>query len=243
MKQTENIPVVEAIAEKIQNLIQKEGLIQGDKLPPERTLSELFKVSRSSVREAIRSLAQQEIVESRRGDGTYICVPMQDSTLLAFSLAFSKQKKRMHEIFEFRRALEPQIAAAAAAKCSPEHLKRLKIIICDQERELKAGNDVRDLDIKFHQTIAEASGNTFFIATMKVLNPEMTETRSTSLINPERLKKSLSYHYKLLDALEERDSNAARKLMEEHLTCAEETSLAESISLNPSTSFLEKDQK
>lgn len=224
-KSTESTPVFESVAEQIQQLILNEGLKKGDKLPAERTLADIFKVSRSSVREAIRALAQQNIVESRRGDGTYLCASDEDSTIEALSAVFSRQKKRLHEIFEFRRALEPQIAAAAALKRTDKNLERLKIIICDQERELKAGNYTSELDIQFHNEIAEASDNTFFTATLKVLDPEIAETRSEALINPERLKKSLSYHYQLLDALEKRDSEKARKLMEEHLQNAEDSSI------------------
>ncbi len=241
MKNSEQTPVFETVAEQIQEMIRSKGLKQGDRLPPERKLANLFKVSRSSIREAIRSLAQQEIVKSRRGDGTYISAPIEDKTLRAFSEAFSRQKERVHDIFEFRRAIEPQIAAAAAAKRSREHLDRLKVIICDQERGLKLGKDVRELDTQFHRVIAEASGNTFFIATLKALAPEIAETRSSSLITPERLKRSVSYHYKLLDALEAGDCNLARKLMEEHLNTAEETSLADNIFSNP-TNTVKKDQ-
>lgn len=230
MKNTENTSVFETVAAQIQDLITREGLKQGEKLPAERTLADIFKVSRSSIREAIRSLAQLGIVESRRGDGTYISVPMEDSSLQALSEAFSKQKKRVHEIFEFRRAIEPHIAAAAALRCTEKDIEKLKIIICDQERKLKAGEDVSDLDIKFHHTIAEASGNSFYTATMTILDPEISETRSTSLITPERLKRSLDYHYKLLDALESKDGDRAQRLMEEHLDCAEETSTTVNIS-------------
>jgi DNA-binding FadR family transcriptional regulator len=71
VEQTEH--VYEGIRGHIQELIRKGDLRVGDKLPPERKLAETFKVSRNSVREALRALAEKNIVRSRRGDGTYIC--------------------------------------------------------------------------------------------------------------------------------------------------------------------------
>ena len=85
--------VHQSVARQIAELIESGNLKKGDKLPAERTLAERFKVSRSSIREAIKSLAQKNLVESRRGDGTYILADMDADIFDAFITAFSDQKK------------------------------------------------------------------------------------------------------------------------------------------------------
>ncbi len=93
MKKNESTKTVhQVVAKQIAELIESGSLKKGDKLPPERALAEKFKVSRSSVREAIKSLAQENLVESRRGDGTYITKDVDDDIFEAFTAIFTTQK-------------------------------------------------------------------------------------------------------------------------------------------------------
>lgn len=144
----------------------------------------------------------ENLVESRRGDGTYILADIDSDIFAAFAAAFSDQKKRLKDIFQFRMVIEPQIAALAATAIDDETLNRLKIIVFDQQAALHKKMDCSELDAKLHLEIAKATGNTIFPEMMTALNRIMEESRSKPLQNHQRQEKSLAAHFKLLEALE-----------------------------------------
>lgn len=210
-------PVYEDVRRQIQELIRRGELRPGDKLPPERKLAETFQVSRNSVREAIRILAENEIVRSRHGDGTYIC--SQGETVLMDSVAQGRKRKRrrLEEIFEFRRLLEPQIASLAARTITRQEIDRLKLLVFEQERKLLTGQDDSDLDAAFHLCVAQAAKNTIIVQVLKSLHDILEESRSRALQSEERRRASLRTHVLIVDALERRDPEAARHTMILHL--------------------------
>ncbi|WP_320176044.1 FadR/GntR family transcriptional regulator [Maridesulfovibrio sp.] len=214
--------VHQSVAQQIAELIESGNFKKGDKLPAERSLAEKFKVSRSSIREAIKSLAQKNLVESRRGDGTYILADMDADIFEAFTTAFSDQKKRISDIFQFRRVIEPEIAALAAASMDEETLNRLKVIVFDQQMKTQSGKNTRDLDALLHLEIAKATGNSIFPEMMMALERIMKESRSEILQPPQRQQASISAHFKILEAFENRDQDQARKTMRKHIDEVEE---------------------
>lgn len=214
--------VQQAVARQIAELIESGNFKKGDKLPPERALAEKFKVSRSSIREAIKSLAQKNLVESRRGDGTYILADMDADIFDAFTTAFSDQKKRISDIFQFRKVIEPEIAALAAAAMNDDALNRMKVIVCDQQMKAQNGKNSSDLDASLHLEIAKATGNSIFPEMMQALDRIMKESRSEILQPPARQKASIEAHFRILEALEQRNPARAREAMRQHIAEVEE---------------------
>ncbi|HAS90571.1 MAG TPA: FadR family transcriptional regulator [Desulfovibrio sp.] len=214
--------VHQSVARQIAELIESGNFKKGDKLPAERALAERFKVSRSSIREAIKSLAQKNLVESRRGNGTYILADMDADIFEAFTAAFSDQKKRISDIFQFRRVIEPEIAALAAASMDKPTLNRLKVIVCDQQMQAQNGNNTSDLDTKLHLEIAKATGNSIFPEMMQALDRIMKESRSEILQPPKRQQASIVAHFKVLEAFENNDPAQAREAMRKHIDEVEE---------------------
>ena len=214
--------VQQSVARQIAELIESGNLKKGDKLPAERALAEKFKVSRSSIREAIKSLAQKNLVESRRGDGTYILADMDADIFDAFITAFSDQKKRISDIFQFRKIIEPEIAALAAASMDEEALNRMKVIVCDQQMRTQSGKNSSDLDTSLHLEIARATGNSIFPEMMMALDRIMKESRSEILQPTARQKVSIDAHFKILEALEKRNPAQAREAMRCHIVEVEE---------------------
>ena len=215
--------IYEGIRGRIQELIRTGELRAGDKLPPERKLAETFKVSRNSVREAIRALAEKNIVRSRRGDGTYICASDEGTVTDPLRQAVEAQRKRIEEIFEFRKLLEPQIAFLAAQNMSRKEMDRLKILVVDQERRIMAGQDDSDLDAAFHLLLAGATGNRVIHEVVKTLSHILGETRSEALQGEERRRASVRTHILIIDALERGDGDGAREAMHRHLAEIERT--------------------
>lgn len=210
-------PVYESVAKQIMELIKSGELQQGDKLPSERSFAEKFKVSRSSVREAIKVLIHKNMVKSKRGDGTYICDGIDADIIEAFTEVFADQKKRLSDIFQFRKIIEPEIAALAAISIDDETLNRMKVIVCNQEIRIRSGKDTSKLDEQFHREIAIASGNSIFTDMMEALSKIMEESRSLPLQNKKRVKKSMTAHFDLLKAFERHDSELAKKIMRQHI--------------------------
>ncbi len=211
------------IVEQIQEMIQKGDLKIGDKIPPERTLAETFRVSRNCVRQAVQALSEKGILESRRGDGTYVCAV--DPSLLVdpFAFVIHAEKDRLRDILEFRLLLEPQVAYLAAKNITLEELDRLKIIVCDQERKILAGETDSDLDQAFHEQIIQASKNKVVQEVFNTINEILNESRSEFLQSGSRRKASVVGHLKIIDALESRDPDMAYQAMKEHILRVEKT--------------------
>jgi GntR family transcriptional regulator, transcriptional repressor for pyruvate dehydrogenase complex len=218
-------PVYEDVREHIQNLIRRGELRVGGKLPPERKLAETFNVSRNSVREAIRVLAENNIVQSRQGDGTYVCAAEDGSLMNSFARALANKRSRVREIFEFRRILEPQIAFLAASAITRNEIDRLKVLTFDQERRIVSGEEDSDLDAAFHLSLARAARNTVIVEVLKILNDVLSETRSDGLQTKERRIASLRTHILIVDALEKRNPEAAKQAMIMHLLEVEQAVL------------------
>ncbi len=209
------------VFDHIEGMIRRGELEVGRRIPSERTLAETCKVSRNCVRQAIQALSDRRILESRRGAGTYVCEPDETAVIDSFGSAINARKELIREILEFRLLMEPQIAALAARNITPEELDRLKIIICDQERKILAGREDSELDSAFHQGLAAASKNRIVRQVIDTVNCILNESRSESLWSEARRRASVIGHLKIVDALENRDSEMAYSAMKEHLWSVE----------------------
>src|ERR1700674_2444834 len=112
--------VYEKIAHQIQRLIRDGLLKPGDMLPPERELAEMFQVSRSSLRDAIRALELMGLVEPRQGEGTVVRDPSAETLTNPLSTLLLQQRELLHELLEFREMIEPALAAHAANNACPD---------------------------------------------------------------------------------------------------------------------------
>src|SRR5258707_11544931 len=113
----------EEVAKQIERLIL-EKLRPGDKLPAERELAEMFGVSRSSIRDAIRRLDLMGLVEPRQGAGTVVREISTDVLVSPLSNVIAHKRQLVGELLDFRRMLEPPLAARAAR--SEEHTSELQ---------------------------------------------------------------------------------------------------------------------
>ena len=150
--------VYEEVAKQIERLILKK-LNPGDKLPSERELAEMLRVSRSSIRDAIRGLELMGLVEPRQGAGTIVREVSADSLINPFANALKRREELVSELLDFRIMLEPPLAARAATHASPEEISEMEEILSRQEKKLAAGEASVDEDSEFHYSVALASDN------------------------------------------------------------------------------------
>ncbi len=219
---TDKRRIYQDVVHYINTLIKKGRLGPGDKLPPERKLADDLNVSRNSVREAIRVLSENGILTSRQGAGTFISSRDRASLIATLADAMQEQQERLQDIFEFRRVIEPQIAALAARHISPEQLEQLKALIREQEQEIADGHAEGDHDARFHSLVAAASGNHVFKEVMDVLNKRFSDVRSQGLLSIKRSKESVAGHWRIFSALEMADDSAAMQAMHDHLISVEQ---------------------
>jgi len=217
--------VYEGVAKQIERLILKK-LQPGDKLPSERELAETLGVSRSSIRDAIRSLELIGMVEPRQGAGTIVRELSSQSLVNPLANAIKRKEELIGELLDCRKMLEPQLAARAATRASPDELGEMEEILARQERKLRAGESTIAEDSEFHYAIALASGNSVVLKVLDTLMDLLRDSRERSLQQEGRPQKSLAGHRRILAAIKRRDSDAAKAAMRRHIENVEKIVLS-----------------
>jgi GntR family transcriptional repressor for pyruvate dehydrogenase complex len=218
--------VYEEVAKQIERLIL-ERLQPGDKLPSERELAEMLQVSRSSIRDAIRSLELTGLVEPRQGAGTIVRELSAQSLVNPFANALKRRQELVSELLDFRKMLEPPLAARAATHASPDEISEMEEILQRQEATLSHGEASIAEDAEFHYSIALASGNSVVLKVLDILMDLLRETRERSLQLKGRPQRSLAGHRRILAAIKRHDAEAAKDAMRRHIEDVEEIVLEE----------------
>jgi GntR family transcriptional regulator, transcriptional repressor for pyruvate dehydrogenase complex len=130
----------------------------------------------------------------------------------------ARNAKRIKEILEFRRILEPEIAARAAQALEPGDLAILKAILDSQEKNMAENVEDAHDDLRFHLTLARATKNDVLVEVIALVHDILKECRVAPLQDPARKRASLQGHRKILAALSEKDSDLSRTAMLNHLT-------------------------
>jgi len=207
----------EAIA-TIKAMIVSGELKPGDRLPPEKDLSERLGVSRNSLREAVKSLEFIRVLDVRRGDGTFVTSLEPSQLLEAMSFVIDLHRDRsVLEIFEVRRVLEPHAGAMAAALISDDQLAALAASLASVD----AATDVDRMvahDLEFHRIISAASGNAYLSSLLDTLSSSTTRARIWRGITQQgSADRTLSEHAALLRALGDHDVEMTRAALVVHI--------------------------
>jgi len=213
--------VYEEVAKQIERLILKK-LKPGDKLPSERELAEMLQVSRSSIRDAIRGLELMGLVEPRQGAGTIVRELSAESVVNPFANSLKHQRDQVSELLDFRKMLEPPLAARAATHATDDEIAEMQEILQRQETKMALGEAAIAEDTEFHYSIALASGNTVVLKVLDVVMDLLRDTRERSLQVEGRAQRSLAGHRRILAAIKRRDAESAKAAMRRHVEDVEE---------------------
>ncbi len=213
--------VYEGVAKQIERLILKK-LRPGDKLPSERELAEMLAVSRSSIRDAIRSLELIGMVEPRQGAGTIVREISSDSLVNHLVNARNRKKELIGELLDFRMMLEPPLAARAATRVSPNEVSEMEEILERQEKKMRGGESTIGEDSEFHYAVALASRNSVVLKVLDTLMDLLRDSRERSLQVEGRQQKSVAGHRRILGALKRHDPEAANAAMRRHIKDVEQ---------------------
>lgn len=207
--------VYQEVAKQLERLIAEE-LKPGDLLPPERELVRMLGVSRSSVRDAIRSLELMGLLEPRQGIGTVVCDPAA-APANPLASALLEKRKMVADLVDVRRMIEPALTRRAALQASCKAIADMEAILQRQEAKVRAGELGIEEDSEFHYAIALASENSAVLKVVDVLMDLLRDTREQSLQVEGRQEKSLAGHHRILNALKRGDAVGAEAAMRRHL--------------------------
>jgi GntR family transcriptional repressor for pyruvate dehydrogenase complex len=212
----------EDIVKQIRHLVEKGRLKRGDQLPTERDLSETFKVSRATVREAIFSLETMKLVDRRQGDGTYVIASSEEALVQPLAATLFHEKDDLIDIFFLRKIIEPEVAQLAAENTTPEEINELEEVLREQEEEVVKGKDPIQADSEFHHQLARMARNRVLERLLLALLDLLSKTREKYLQTEERKQKSIQGHREILMAVKNGNSKGAQQAMHRHLQNVED---------------------
>ncbi len=208
----------EQMAQHIREQIVNGELDAGDQLPNERSLAEQFGVSRTVVREAIKSLKQEGLVEVQAGRGTFIVDDTGKALKQSFGLLMSVgKKKHLLDIVEIREILEPEIAAMAARHATPEDIASMEQALESMDANLTNITEYTREDHSFHLALADASQNAIIPYLMASIVDLLQELRERIAMVEGARERGQEHHRRILAAIKQKDPVAARDAMQAHL--------------------------
>lgn len=212
------VPRSAQVREQLEQAIERGDYRAGDRLPSERELSEMFGVSRVSVREAIRSLEAVGLVEVRHGAGMMVIDPSQRATR-DLTRWMRANRREVLELLTVRSALDELAGDEAAQRQDGPGLAAIReaheaFVAAVEREEVHA---LRALDTRFHLAIAAASGSPLLHDLLAELHAHMDESRTIFFAPSGRPAASAAEHEAILRAIESGDGQAARQAVSRHV--------------------------
>ncbi|HUZ95419.1 MAG TPA: FCD domain-containing protein [Edaphobacter sp.] len=204
---------------RFQQLLSDGVLSPGTKLPSERELAANFGVARSSLRQALKVLEIMGVITQKVGDGSYLNKDASSVLAVPMEFLFLLDDTSLQELTEMRLMMEPALAAKAAERANTQHIALLRQSIVDLGHSKHDRVRLVASDILFHRAIFQASGNRlagrlFHTIHRAMLNMIMVTSQLVDL------EHTLHFHQPILEAIEQRNSELAARLMTDHLNDA-----------------------
>lgn len=188
----------------------------GDKLPNENELSAELKVSRTTLREAIRILVAHNVLEIKRGKGTFVTNHNNFNENISLE-ELSTHKLDIKDLYEMRLIFEPQTAYYAAKRATDKELERILYYGKLEEVKILNNEDRTEVERAFHKSIAKATHNEFMNKLMPILYKAIDNGVILSDENESILQNTLNDHRMIMEFLENRDAEGAKTAMKLHI--------------------------
>ncbi|MDP5062244.1 MAG: FadR family transcriptional regulator [Maribacter sp.] len=217
LTRTENQEIQNDIVIQIRDLMNHKNLEPGDKLPSERSLSDKFGVSRTSVREAIQKLEFYGILISKPQSGTFVADIGQIAMNGMVNEILRLEEPDFKSLVETRILLELKTVRLAARRRTKDDLKRLKNSLEAYKQKVENAEDAVQEDLLFHLAIAKASGNSTLNTFMLIIIPEiLTNFEKYHVCDKDMAFKGIQEHQDIFDAINEQNPQLAREKMKVH---------------------------
>lgn len=207
-----------AAIEQIRALVAAGSLLPGERLPPERVLSELLGVSRPTLREAVRALVAMGVLKSRAGSGTYVTDLSPETIAGPLAFVLDAGHRSSLDLFEVRLALEVAAAKWAAVRIDHAALELLEYEVRALETWMEDIERFTDADIAFHRLIHEQTGNGILLELMSSMSVLDRRTRMLLSEDREAREETVPEHENILRNLRARSPEGAGLAMSRHLT-------------------------
>ncbi len=204
-------------ADRLREIIIKSNMQPGDRFPSESELISMFGVSRSTIREAVKLLVAENVVEIRRGKGTYITRrPGVGKDPLG--LHFADQHKLLQNLLETRMIIEPQVAYLAAQRATERDIAMLENVV----QQLLDAPDPKavhaSLDIKFHSIVAQCTQNEVLHRFLPIICESIREGYYETVTIQGSQERAMESHIKILNAIKNRLPDVAKRETEKHIS-------------------------
>jgi DNA-binding FadR family transcriptional regulator len=224
--------VVDGISERIAS----GALKPGERVPPEPVLMQEFGVSRSVVREAISRLQASGLLRTQQGVGSFVLAPKVDVPPLPQAAGAELKLQQKLAMLELRLSLEPESAALAAQRRTPEQLAAMEQALDDFDTQHTTGEATAEADFRFHELIAQATGNEYFSHVLRSLSSATIPRQATARRSPAKPARfgesspelrpgkeiTAQEHWAVLEAIRRGDAAGARAAMFMHLNNSRE---------------------
>lgn len=212
---TRELPLL--ISGKLKEMILEQNLQPGDRLPSESELAGMFGVGRSTVREAVKLLIADNIVEIHRGKGTFLTESpgLKDDPL---GLHFANQNRLLQNLMESRLLIEPQIAELAARRATEQNLYRLSRAIEEMESaESRNPPEYPVRDVDFHTAVAECTQNDVLQRILPLICDSIQQGYFETINVPGTHRRAIEAHIRIFEAIRDKNPAAAAEQTRQHI--------------------------
>lgn len=230
------VRIFEQAVQQLRELILTGQLLPGDRLPTEQVLCRQLSISRSTVREALRVLEAEGLVEVRRGMGTYV---IEQPTVVQpageVRQWIENHREAIEQVLQVRESIETTTACLAAQRANSETLEELEKVLLDQNEQIahirRSGEENYDrlalLDAAFHMAVASASGNDLMVEVISHILPAFNQSNKAVLYVTGQMDTMATEHHSIVAAIQTGDCAAAAQAMRLHIQRVKETVMAE----------------
>lgn len=205
----------------ILGMIKKGQVKPGERLPTEKQLTEQLSVSRTCVREAIKSLESLRLIRVRPKVGAIVLEPSPTALINAEHLSASAYLQQTDALIEFRKVLELGLAALAAEKSNESDWTAMRKALADYEHALNTDRIAHHANVAFHRAIAEATKNPIAVLVLQTISDALRERSRQMNEVPGVLEVGLREHWRIYRAIREHNVEKARNAMRLHMKTVE----------------------
>lgn len=215
--------IFDEVYDQLISLISNGKLKPGEKLPPERDLARDLKVSRQSIREALKKAESKGLIKVRQGEGAFILSAASDLMESPFLTMMTEEVGKIYEFIEIRKVIEVWCAKKAAEFTTAKELKNMEKALSEMEKLIDSREILGKPDIDFHIAIAEASHNTLMVHMMTTIKQIFLSMFKISNFTrrPGKNRILIKQHQEIYKAIKNKNTKLAAQKMESHLQFVE----------------------
>jgi GntR family transcriptional repressor for pyruvate dehydrogenase complex len=217
MKPIERTTLAASVFEQLISHVVNGDWKPGDRIPPERELCQQLGIARTSLREALKAMELVGMLDSRVGDGTFVC-PRSEFLARPLLWAFTgTDETELRDVMEARVLLERDLAGLAAERGSEDEIAKIGDAVRAMRDSVASGTLMIEADMRFHLAVAEAAHNGVLQNAVQLLRNLMRHWINLKLLIPNVPTRVLNQHDQIYEAIRRRDAEAARAAMRKHL--------------------------